>query len=298
MKIYLFILMTFSALILRAENLKPYILGAESSGDMASTRSTVKASLVKNGLEVVGEYKPANDASRYLFIVTSSDLKNAVKKKGGLTGFAATLRVGLTREGGKTIITYTNPKYWGNAYFRSDFPDVASYYTSFEGKLEKSMRDCGTYKGTAFGSEKGIAIEDLRKYHYMFGMPYFDDTEELEDFDSHKEAVAKIESALSKGVSNVKKVYKVAVPGTELVLYGFALSGEDGEGKFLPVIDISNPKHTCFLPYEVLVMGKEVHMLHGRYRIALSFPDLTMGTFTKIMSTPGDIEDLLEQLVE
>jgi hypothetical protein len=39
-------------------------------------------------------------------------------------------------------------------------------------------------------------------------------------------------------------------------------------------------------------------MLHGRYRIALSFPDLTMGTFSKIMSTPGDIEDLLKQLVE
>jgi hypothetical protein len=45
-------------------------------------------------------------------------------------------------------------------------------------------------------------------------------------------------------------------------------------------------------------MGNEVHMLHGRFRIALAFPDLTMGTFTKIMSTPGNIQDLLEQLVE
>jgi hypothetical protein len=44
-------------------------------------------------------------------------------------------------------------------------------------------------------------------------------------------------------------------------------------------------------------MGNEVHMLHGRYRIALSFPDLTMGTFGKIMSTPGNIEELLEQVV-
>jgi len=39
-------------------------------------------------------------------------------------------------------------------------------------------------------------------------------------------------------------------------------------------------------------------MLHGRFRIALSFPDLTMGTFTKIMSTPGEIEDLLSSLTK
>jgi hypothetical protein len=45
-------------------------------------------------------------------------------------------------------------------------------------------------------------------------------------------------------------------------------------------------------------MGNEVHMLHGRFRIALSFPDLKMGTFTKIMSSPGDIQDLLERIVE
>jgi len=45
-------------------------------------------------------------------------------------------------------------------------------------------------------------------------------------------------------------------------------------------------------------MGGKVLMLHGRFRIAISFPDLTMGTFSKIMSTPGNIEDLLKQVVE
>ena len=97
-------------------------------------------------------------------------------------------------------------------------------------------------------------------------------------------------------VSNLKKVYKYNVPGKQLTVYGIALSGEEGEEHFMPIIDISNPKHTAFLPYEILVMGNEVHMLHGRFRIALSFPDLTMGTFTKIMSTPGDIEDMMKML--
>ena len=57
----------------------------------------------------------------------------------------------------------------------------------------------------------------------------------------------------------------------------------------MPIIDIAQQKHVTFLPYELLVVGKEVRMLHGRSRIALSLPDLTMGTFTKIMSTPGEI---------
>ena len=43
----------------------------------------------------------------------------------------------------------------------------------------------------------------------------------------------------------------------------------------MPIIDIAQQKHVTFLPYELLVVGKEVRMLHGRSRIALSLPDLT-----------------------
>ena len=66
----------------------------------------------------------------------------------------------------------------------------------------------------------------------------------------------------------------------------------------MPIIDIAQQKHVTFLPYELLVVGKEVRILYGRFRIALSFPDLTMVTFTKIMSTPGEIEDLLSSLTK
>jgi hypothetical protein len=132
----------------------------------------------------------------------------------------------------------------------------------------------------------------------MFGMPYFDDVEDLGDFDEYTTAIKTIDKNLNKGVPNVKLIYKYEIPHMDLTLYGLALSGEDGEAKFLPTIDITTPKHTAFLPYEMLVKGKEVIMLHGRFRIAVAFPDLKMGTFTKIMSTPGDIEDMLKQVVE
>jgi uncharacterized protein (DUF302 family) len=281
-----------------AQNLKPYILGIESSEKVSDLKTTIKSTMEKSGLQVVGQYQPAGDVNRWIMVFSSSELQGAVRQIGGLTGFAATLRLGITSENGKTLVTYTNPTYWGNAYFRDDFDKVASAYSKISGKIVTAMKSSGTYIGTSFGSEKGVSVEDLRKYHYMMGMPYFDDPVELEDFDSYQSAISKIESSIKKGVPNVKQVYKVSIEGQQLTLYGFALSGEDGEGKFLPTIDITNPKHTAFLPYEVLVKGNEVLMLHGRFRIALSFPDLTMGTFTKIMSTPGNIEDLLEQLVE
>jgi len=165
-------------------------------------------------------------------------------------------------------------------------------------RLEKTLKESGNFIGRSFGSQNGLSVKDLRKYHYMLAMPYFDDVVELAHFDNYSAALTKIESSLKKGVPNVKLVSKVTIPGKDLTLYSFALSGEKGESRFLPIIDINQRKHTAFLPYEVLVSGNQVLMLHGRYRIALSFPDLTMGTFSKIMSTPGDIEDLLKQLVK
>jgi hypothetical protein len=35
-------------------------------------------------------------------------------------------------------------------------------------------------------------------------------------------------------------------------------------------------------------------MLHGKFRIALDFPDLTMGTFMKISGAPSAIEEKLK----
>jgi len=281
-----------------AQGLSPYILGIETSESVADIKGKVVSNLEKNGLGVIGQYQPAADETRWVLVFTCDELKSAVKSVGGLTGFAATLRVGITRVGDTTAVSYTAPGYWGNAYFRDDFGSVSDKYLRFKKRLESAMKASGEFIGTPFGSEKGIELEKLRKYHYKFGMPYFDDTKELEEFDSYQEALDKVDASIKKGVPDVELVYKLAIPGQDLTLYGFALSGEDGEGKFLPKIDISDPKHTAFLPYEVLVMGNEVHMLHGRFRIAIAFPDLTMGTFTKIMSTPGNIQDLLEQLVE
>jgi len=70
---------------------------------------------------------------------------------------------------------------------------------------------------------------------------------------------------------------------------------ENGEAHFLPII---GENHVANMPYEIILQDTEATMLAGKYRIALFWPELTMGTFMKIMSTPGDIEDTMEGLCE
>ena len=295
---FLFAIGIVMGMEVKAQVLRPYILGATTDDPIEMVIATLKTNLESEGIEVLGDYMPADDNSRRVIVFTDGDLVQAVKRFRGQTGFAAALRIGLTWDGDQTYISYTNPAYWGNSYYGENYSEVEQHYKNLTDKLTSVMSRIGTYNGKDFGSETGIDVEDLWDYRYMLGMPRFDDVVELRQFSSYEQAVSKIEANLKRGVEDITLVYSIEIPGEDLKLYGFGLSGEDGESKFLPKIDIANTKHTAFLPYEMLVKGGQVIMLHGRYRIALSFPDLKMSTFTKIMSTPGDIRDMLERVSE
>ncbi|MBL7472905.1 hypothetical protein [Robertkochia sediminum] len=282
---------------IQAQELRPYTLGTAGDQSVAVTKTAVVDALNAQGLKVVGTYDNVH-ADAAIVVFTAEELLRSVQQVGELRGLAATLRVAITKEGGKSVVSYTTPEYWGTAYFRDNYSKVKSNYDALAKKLVNAMSAIGDYNGKAFGSEKGLDAKKLKSYRYMFGMPKFDDVVELGEFASHQAAVDHIDAAVKNGVSGLTQVYKVAIPNTDLVVYGFGMIDADGEKNFMPKIDIGDHKHTAFLPYELLVNGKEVVMLHGRYRIALSFPDLTMGTFTKIMSTPGYIEDTLKKVVE
>lgn len=279
------------------QGLKPYILGAQSTESMDVAKKLTKENLQKSGFTILGEYQPAADETRWIIVINSPELISAVQSVGDLTGFAAALRVALTLENGLVNISYVNPIYLGNAYFQKSYPDVEQNFLDVSSKLAVSMTGLGNVKNESFGVLEDLNEKDIRHYHYMFGMEYFEDVVELNEFSSFSVAKSIIESKLSKG-GNTKLVYSFEVPDSKLKLYGIALSGATGEEHFLPIIDIASPKHTAFLPYEILLNGNTAVMMHGRYRIALAFPDLTMTTFGKIMSTPGDIEDLLRSVTE
>ena len=290
------ILLLTVSISLFATNYKPYTLGTVTDQTIAQIKPAVEANLKKNGFTIIGSYSPAEEKNRAVTVVTNKDLVDAVTKIGGLTGFAASFRIAYTTDPKtkKTTVSYMTPKYWGIAYFREDFKKVSTNYDNLSKSITKVFAGYQDYKGTTFGSEDGISADDLEDYQYMWGMPEFDDTVELNDFDSYKAAVTKIDANMKKGIKNLELVYAIEIPGKDLKVYGIAMKGENGEKSFLSTIDFGKQKHTAFLPYQILVDGDEVHMLHGKYRIALSFPDLSMGTFTKIIFTPGNIEDLME----
>ncbi len=277
--------------------LKPYIMAGYEKGDINNSVDKVEKLLTEDGFLIVGKYSPMKDPNRVVLIATHDLLKEPVLKFGGLHAFASVLRFGIFKNKDVIEISYLNPIYWGNAYYRKKFPEVKSNYKKLDTLLKESFKSLETVKNFQYGSKKGLTIKDLRKYHYMIFMPYFDDVVKLAKKTNYNAVLKKIEINFSKKIGEVEKIYRVDFPEKKLTLFGGALFGKSGESKFIPKIDKKDPRHITFMPYEFLVMKDRVVMLHGKYRIALSFPDLSMGTFMKIVSTPGNIADYFEDIV-
>ncbi len=267
-------------------NLKPYILVSDTAGDPAKVLADTRDKLTSAGFEIAGEYSPYDGAT--ILAVTSPALK-ATAAKTDHGGFGAVQRVAVTKVGDSVQLAYTNPRYMANAYrMQGDLSDVADH-------LEKAL---GT--GTPFGAE-GLSKEKLRKYHYMFMRPYFDEVDELGSFDSHEEALNVVENGLRKQDGGVAKVYRVDLPGKPESLFGVHLTdGCSGDAFIMDKIDFGQIKSTPHLPYEVLVSGNKVLALPADFRIAISFPDLSMvgnNSFFSIMCAPGAVRTALQNMV-
>jgi len=277
--------------------LKPYTLAGIEPGTMQDVETMIIDKLENAGFSIEGTYSPMQSEAMTVICISHPILLSNAKNTGGLLGFASVLRVGLHQTSEGVEVSYTTPAYWGNAYYRKQYSEVSADYASIDASLKEVFASLTNPTFLPFGSKKGLSGEKLHKYHYMMAMPYFDDVLELVKDLPYEEAIKRIEERVLAS-SDAEIVYSVKYPEQEMALYGIALTGDEGEKKFLPIIDFGEPRHTPFLPYEVLVLKNKTVMLHGRYRIALSFPDLTMGTFMKIMSTPPYIAKTMGTLVE
>ncbi len=276
----------FGSAVQAADVLKPFIMVSNKPGDMAQTIEQTKNELTNGGFQIIGEYKPYDGAD--VIVVTSPELK-AHAAKSDMGGFGAMQRVSVTKVGDNIQVAYTNPVYMSNVYrMEGDMSDIAA-------KMAQALG-----QGTPYGAE-GLKPSKLRKYHYMFGMPYFDDPYELGEFDSHEQAVKAVEDGLAKGAGGVTKVYRLDIPGTQETVFGVHMTdGCSGDKYIMDRIDFGKLKSTPHLPYEMMVDGKKVVALHAKFRIAQSFPDLSMmgsNSFFSIMCAPDAIDDALEAVV-
>jgi hypothetical protein len=102
----------------------------------------------------------------------------------------------------------------------------------------------------------------------------------------------------------VTKVYRIDVPEKKEAVFGVAMKGATEADKYMDdkfimsVIDFKDIRSTAHLPYEMLVSGNKVYALYARFRIAVSFPDLSMmgsNSFMNIMKSPEAIRKALTQ---
>jgi hypothetical protein len=294
--IYLFLL--FSISIAENEFLQPYILAGETGKSLNETISMIKKSFfMKDQIDIIGEYNPKLENKSHILILSNSNIDKAIELGNEFTAISSVFRLAVFKKGERTYISYQNPKYWGNLYFQNNYNSVKDYLNEFEKQLINSLPKMRRVFNQQYGSHQSFTEKNLQNYHYMFGMEYFDDNILLGEFKSFIEAISIIDNNLEDS-KNCNKVFEKELPNKEIKLYGIELSGKKGENHFMPIIDKSKYSHISCLPYEIIVIKNKVYMLHGRFRIAASFPDLTMVTFGKIMSTPSDIENQLKKLMK
>jgi hypothetical protein len=263
--------------------LRPYVLATQGPGALAEKVAATRAALQGAGLEVAGEYPVSETA--HVFVVTCAELKKAAAATPA-GGFGAAARVSVTRVGDQVQVAYTNPLWVANVYrMGGDLADVAALLGGALGR------------GEEFGSKAGLTAKELRSYHYMVMMPYFTDPVVLAEYPSHEAALEKVERGLA-GATAVRKIARVDVPGGAASLFAVAiLEGKGADATVMRSTDNEALRQTAHLPYELLVSGTRALMLHGKFRIAQSFPDLGMGTFMKISCAPDDIERVLRKAV-
>lgn len=273
------------------DKFKPFVLGSVSSGDFDRKINETKAALTQQGFSIVGEYTPYENA--HVIAVTSDELKRiAAQTERG--GYAVAQRVSVTKVGDNIQVSYANPLYIEHAYqLGASMAPVAQKLQAALGKQEE------------FGA-KGQSAKDLRKYHYTFGMEYFDDVYKLESYASHAEAVAAVEKGLAAGEQGITKIYRVDVPGKQVTVFGVAMKvpangDKNMDDQFqMGIVDFQELKGTAYMPYEVMVRGKDVEALHMRFRMAVHYPDLKMmgdNSFMKLMKAPDAIEKALTEAV-
>ena len=237
-----------------------YLVGAYVDADAAQTK------LAEAGFDVVTAYKVDKKGQYITVVFTNTAMKAAADKTD--RGFAAIGRLLVNNE--KREISITNPVYFGKAFMQDEFDYQAAL------TIEKSLTDVfGPFTASADKWE----FDGLASYHFMMGMPYYEESAVLAEGDN-AELLEKAK-AYKKGKN---LVFELQI-SEDRTLVGYALGKRTS--KFVKKVGYQN---AGVLPYTVLIEDGKAKILAPKYYIAISYPQLTMGEFMTIASVPGAIE--------
>ena len=266
--------------------LSPYVQASKvSAGDVPAVMTQVERKLSKAGFNVVGKYMPAGLPGVGVLVVTDKGLLDTVRKLGGNNIVGAPIRIGVKADGS---VSYMNLEYWLRAYFRKQYPMTEKTVKATQAKLRKTLG-----AGKPFGGD--VDAKDLADYQYMFGMEGFEsDKNVLIENVSFDDAVKTIQDNLARGVGKTSKVYEIIMPDKQIAVFGVAMNDpKEGEGWWVKTAGVDN---IAALPYEIYVVNNKAGHLFARFRIALGWPAVGMGSFMRIVEAPSIIHGTLTEV--
>jgi len=246
-----------------------------SAYEYAGLKNTndVKKALTAQGFQVVGEYDAMENPNYHIVAYTDNALQTVASKKE--RAFAGVQKVLIDKADKKLV--FTNPEYFLRAFLQDDFNEATAT------NINKAL---STAFGTLTGSKDALEDDDIAGFHFMMGMPYYEDMIE----------VAQGKNLLEKLKKNAGANIVFTIPLKNATLVGVAMPTAKGEKSYIPAI--KGEQNAAFLPYMVLVQNSTAKIMHPKYYLAVSYPNLSMGQFMTISSAPDDIEDYFKSLFQ
>lgn len=225
-----------------AESISTYLIGTSTSA------ANVASKLKSNGFRILAIHNN-------VITITNPQLQ-------ATNTYLATLQVYV----GISDVRVQNPAYFGAAYLNEKYR---------RGQFKATIYSLNKALGRLKGSKEKLDIEDLGEYHFMMGMPYFDEPVTISN---NARVYEKIEG-------NKHIYYSLQLPnGSILVGHKLNLNSSG----FLKALN--QTQNSQILPYEALVFSNEVKIMNPKYYLALSLPQLSMGEFMRISNIPDEIE--------
>lgn len=228
---------------------------------------TAQSKLKAAGFEIVGTYKSFDKGTTILY--TNDAMKADANKE--IRGLAAVGRILIDDE--RQVTHIANPVYFNVAFLQKDYNHVTAMTT---------LKSLESVFGPLKNSEDVWEFEKLADYHFMIGMPYYQEMDIVGE-GTTAELVAKAKKA--KGTVNV-----VQLDADRYVAF---VELDKRNSGFVKKIGTQN---SDILPWAVLIEGGKAKALNAKYFIAVSYPLLTMTEFMAIATMPDAITKNLKNM--
>jgi len=188
--------------------------------------------------------------------------------------FLSVLHISVSKD---VEIRVQNPSYFGAAFLQDKFK---------YGQFRETLKALKSTLGEMYEVKDKLGLSNLANYHFMLGMPHFNDMIVVARGDDIVERLT--ETNATKHIS-----YVLTLPNGSM-LVGHKLDHKTYD--YLKKIKAQN--NAQIFPYEVMIKEGKAVMLSPKYYLALSLPLLSMTDFLKIASAPDEIEKDIKTVYE